>query len=119
MNHERERAQKDAVRHRVPAIIDNLRASIGSLCERHAVRQLALFGSILRDDFDVASRSDVDMAVWFDVSPVGSLARQYFNFKQELESLLGRPVDLVEFEAMADTRLKRIIERDKVLIYGG
>ena len=119
MSHERERAQEDAVSHRVPAIIDKLRASIASLCEQHAVRQLALFGSILRDDFDIASRSDVDVAVWFDVAPVGSLARQYFNFKQELEKLLGRPVDLVEFEAMTDTRLKRIIERDKVLIYGG
>ena len=118
MSHERERAQEDAVSHRVPAIIEKLRASIASLCERHAVRQLALFGSILRDGFDVAS-SDVDVVVWFDAPPVGSLARQYFNFKQELEKLLGRPVDLVEYEAMADTRLKRIIERDKVLIYGG
>jgi len=46
-----------------------------------------------------------------------SLARQYFDFKQALERLLLRPVDLVELEAMPDTRLKRIIEQTKVPIY--
>jgi predicted nucleotidyltransferase len=46
-----------------------------------------------------------------------SLARQFFDFKTELEHLLSRPVDLVELEAMPDTRLKRIIEHTKVPIY--
>jgi predicted nucleotidyltransferase len=45
------------------------------------------------------------------------LARQYFDFKTALEHLLSRPVDLVELEAMPDTRLKRIIEHTKVSIY--
>jgi predicted nucleotidyltransferase len=45
------------------------------------------------------------------------LARQYFDFQQALEHLLSRPVDLVEFEAMPDSRLKRIIEHTKVPIY--
>jgi predicted nucleotidyltransferase len=45
------------------------------------------------------------------------LARQYFDFKTALEHLLSRPVDLVELEAMPNTRLKRIIEHTKVPIY--
>ncbi len=40
-------------------------------------------------------------------------ADQYFEFKA-VERLVGRPVDLVEVKAMADSRLKRVIERTQV-----
>jgi predicted nucleotidyltransferase len=100
----------------MPAMIEHRRGDIAQLCERYGVRELALFGSILRSDFDLAS-SDVDAAVKFGPPTSHSLARQYFDFKQALERLLSRPVDLVELEAMPDTRLKRIIEHTKVPIY--
>jgi antitoxin HigA-1 len=107
---------KGTVSGRLAAMIDTLRVPIAVLCERHGVRELALFGSILRDDFDTES-SDVDAAVAFGPARGESLARQYFDFKASLEQLLARPVDLVEIDAMPDTRLKRIIERTKVPIY--
>jgi uncharacterized protein len=46
----------------VPAMIEQRRGDIAQLCERYGVRELALFGSILRSDFDLTS-SDVDAAV--------------------------------------------------------
>jgi predicted nucleotidyltransferase len=100
----------------VPSMIERRRDDIAELCERYGVRELALFGSILRRDFDPTS-SDVDAAVKFGPPADHSLARQYFDFKAALEHLLSRPVDLVELEAMPDTRLKRIIEHTKVPIY--
>jgi predicted nucleotidyltransferase len=100
----------------MPAMIERRRGDIVQLCERYGVRELALFGSILRSDFDPAS-SDIDAAVTFGPPTGHSLARQYFDFKQALERLLSRPVDLVELEVMPDTRLKRIIEHTKVPIY--
>jgi predicted nucleotidyltransferase len=100
----------------LPALIEQRRAEIARLCARYRVRELALFGSILRNDFDAAS-SDVDAVVSFGPPKGESLARQYFDFKRELEELLAHPVDLVEIEAMPDTRLRRIIERTKVPIY--
>lgn len=100
----------------VPAMIEHRRSEIAQLCERYGVRELALFGSILRSDFDPTS-SDVDAAVKFGPPANDSFARQYFDFKAALEHLLMRPVDLVELEAMPDTRLKRIIERSLVPIY--
>ena len=100
----------------IPSMIDKLRPSIAALCARHGVRELGLFGSILRSDFDEAC-SDVDAAVTFGPPKSESLARQYFDFKRALEELLGRAVDLVEIDAMPDTRLKRIIERTQVPIY--
>jgi predicted nucleotidyltransferase len=83
------------------------------LCERFQVKHLGLFGSVLRADF--ADRSDVDVVVEFVPSADG--ARLYFDFKAALEVFFGRSVDLVELNAMPESRLKRIIERTQVLVY--
>jgi predicted nucleotidyltransferase len=91
--------------------------TINRLCKRFGVRRLAAFGSILREDFDPAT-SDVDFVVEFKRVPRLAPARQYFDFKSELERVLDRPVDLVELKAMPDSRLKRIIERTQVPVYG-
>jgi len=101
---------------RVPRFITERSESIKLLCERYGVRELALFGSSLRPDFDPTS-SDIDLAAVFGPPPSDSLADQYFDFKEKFEELMGRPVDLVEIEVMPETRLKRIIERSKVPIY--
>lgn len=86
------------------------------LCRRYSVRQLSAFGSVLRDDFDPA-RSDIDLVVEFERSLRHGPADQYFRFKDSLERLLGCKVDLVELRAMPASRLKRSIERSKVLVY--
>jgi hypothetical protein len=82
------------------------RGQVAELCRRYQVRRLALFGSVLRNDFRFDS--DVDVLVDFDPEArVGfvTLAR----FQRELADLLGRQVDLVP-----RTGLKPII-RDQVL----
>ncbi len=112
----RSREPNDETQSDLPPLIARLRDPITALCERHGVRELSIFGSILRVDFD-PDTSDVDAAVTFGPARGESIARQYFDFKRELEELFGRTVDLVEIEAMPDTRLKRIIERTKVSIY--
>lgn len=92
------------------------RVEIAALCRRYGVLQLALFGSILRPDFD-PQRSDIDIVVEFSHREGTSPARQYFDFKAALEKLLGRPVDLVELSAMPDSRLRRVIERTQEPLY--
>jgi len=65
--------------------------AVADFCERHAVRRLALFGSVLRDDF--GPESDVDVLV--ELAPharVGLLAMAAMEL--ELSGLLGRKVDL-------------------------
>lgn len=86
------------------------------LCRRFAVRRLGAFGSVLRQDFDPV-RSDIDLAVEFGRSVRHGQAEQYFRFKESLERLLGRTVDLVELGAMPVSRLKRSIERSQVPVY--
>ena len=100
----------------VHPLIESRRPDIAALCQEHGVRRLAAFGSVLREDFDPES-SDVDFVIEFGSAREGAVARQYFDFKAALERLLDRPVDLVELQAMPDTRLKRSIERTQVPVY--
>ena len=92
------------------------RQEIATLCQGHGVHALALFGSILREDF-IADASDIDVTVRFARCTDAPTARQYFDFKTALETLFDRPVDLVELDAMPESRLKHIIERTQVTVY--
>lgn len=79
---------------------------VADLCRRYQVHRLALFGSVLRDDFRFDS--DVDILVDFDpAAQVGFVALA--RLQRELAELLGRPVDLVPRSG-----LKPVI-RDQVL----
>ena len=61
-------------------------------CRRNHIRQLELFGSVLRDDF--RADSDVDVLVDFEPSAtIGFMALG--RIQRELSALLQRPVDLV------------------------
>ena len=63
---------------------------IERFCRRHRIRRLALFGSVLRDDF--GPDSDVDVLVEFEDGHVPGLA--FFGMQAELSRILGRKVDL-------------------------
>ena len=65
-------------------------ATIAAFCQRHHIRKLALFGSVLRDDF--RPDSDVDVLVEFEEGHVPGLA--FFDMERELGEILGRKVDL-------------------------
>jgi predicted nucleotidyltransferase len=94
-------------------LIDQHRTEIALLCQRHGVRQLEVFGSAARGtDFD-PDRSDADFLVDFvrnsDLPPL----QQYLGFAEALECLLGRPVDLVERDAIETSR--NYIRRRRIL----
>ncbi|HEY9648109.1 MAG TPA: nucleotidyltransferase family protein [Chroococcidiopsis sp.] len=61
-------------------------------CQRWKVRELALFGSVLRDDF--RPDSDVDVLISFAPDAKRGLMT-LAKMKYELEDLVGREVDLV------------------------
>ena len=73
------------------ARIDIPRESIAEFCRRHRIRRLALFGSVLRDDFRLDS--DVDVLVEFRrQANIGLFALAALEL--ELSEILGRKVDL-------------------------
>jgi len=64
---------------------------IADLCRRHHIRWLAVFGSVLRDDF--TPDSDIDVLVEFEPKQ----RYTYFtlaDIEQDLSSVLGRRVDV-------------------------
>ena len=63
---------------------------IATFCRANGIRRLALFGSILRDDFQ--SDSDVDVLVEFEPGICVGLA--FITMQDQLSAILGRPVDL-------------------------
>ena len=93
------------------------REELRSLCRRFHVRRLDVFGSAARGDFDPA-RSDLDFLVEFDSREPAALSlRTYFKFKESLEALFGRNVDLVEPGAVRNPYLKQSIERSREPVF--
>lgn len=66
------------------------REKIAGFCRKHHIRRLALFGSVLSDDF--GPDSDVDVLVEFETGHVPGLS--FISIEAELSTLLGRSVDL-------------------------
>lgn len=67
-------------------------ATINSFCTRWKITELALFGSVIRDDFN--PDSDIDILVTFAPDSRWSLI-DHVRMQEELSELLGRKVDLV------------------------
>jgi len=64
---------------------------IADFCQRNHIRKLALYGSVLRDDF--GSDSDIDVLVEFAPDAHIGLMRMV-GMERELSELIGRKVDL-------------------------
>ena len=63
---------------------------ITDFCRRNHIRQLSLFGSVLRDDF--GPDSDIDVLVEFEPGHYPGLA--FFGMESELSEIFGRKVEL-------------------------
>ena len=79
-------------------------------CRQNRIRTLALFGSVLRDDF--RPDSDVDLLVEFDAGYMPSMD-DLLAMQEELSRLLCKKVDLVERRAVE--RSENYIRRRHIL----
>lgn len=73
------------------------RDRLATFCRSWKISELALFGSVLRDDF--RPDSDVDVLVTFSGGAQWSLF-DLVKMEESLRAILGRDVDLVEREAV-------------------
>lgn len=92
------------------SILSLLQGQRELISQRFGARQIALFGSAARDE--LRPDSDVDVLVDFD-GP--STANGYFELKDHLEQLLGRPVDLVTSKGLKP-RARLHVERDLIRV---
>ncbi|MCY7374840.1 MAG: nucleotidyltransferase domain-containing protein [Pyrinomonadaceae bacterium] len=87
---------------------------IGRLCRKYGIARFEIFGSALRDDF--GADSDVDCLINFTEDD-GNYFERYFDFKDELEKLFGRKVDLVVEKAIRNPYFKQDVNETKQVIY--
>lgn len=86
---------------------------LAEFCRQHHIQRMALFGSVLRDDF--SDESDIDVLVEFEPGHVPGL--QFFGMQEELSALLGRRVDLNTLGFFRSPLRERIAEEAEV-VYG-
>jgi len=67
------------------------RERIAKFCLTRGIRKLAVFGSVLREDFDF-ERSDIDVLVEF--LPGARTGFRFFGYGDELAAIVGHKVDL-------------------------
>ena len=97
-------------------IIDNNIDNLKKLCVIYNVEKMYLFGSALNSNFN--ENSDVDFLVKFKNIDLSNYFDNYIDFKEKLEDLFGREVDLVEEQTLRNPVLIRSINKSKELIYG-
>ncbi|MEA5619052.1 nucleotidyltransferase domain-containing protein [Cronbergia sp. UHCC 0137] len=90
---------------------------IAAFCQQWKIIELALFGSVLRDDFQ-PDKSDVDVLVVFDPDAHWTLF-DLVDIQDNLKDILGRDVDLIERESIEQSfnhqRKKEILGSYKVV----
>lgn len=97
--------------------IDLNTPEIAAFCRRWKIRELRVFGSILRDDF--RQDSDIDFLAEYNDDADWDL-RDHMNMEDELAALLGREVDVLDregVEASSNRFLKREILRSAERVY--
>jgi len=92
------------------------RQKIAELCRRYGVAELALFGSVLRDDF--RPDSDVDVLVSFGPAAKISLL-ELAELRADLNDLFGREVDLVERAGLRNPFRRRAVLSTAEVVYAG
>ena len=94
--------------------------SVSKFCKRWQIVELAVFGSILREDFrpEGADPSDVDFL--YVSAPEARYGFQFFDMRSELAQLIGRNVDLISKRGIENSRnplRRRTILESAQIIY--
>lgn len=94
--------------------LDLPREAIAAFCQRHRIRRLALFGSVLRDDF--GPDSDVDVLVEYEPGAVVTLL-DMAGQEIELGAIIGRRVDLRTAQDLSRYFRQKVVDTAE-LVYG-
>ena len=84
---------------------------VAEYCSRHHITSLALFGSVLREDF--SPQSDIDVLIEFEPGFTPGLA--FFRIQRELSNILGRTVDLNTAGFLSPSFRDEVLEEAQVL----
>jgi predicted nucleotidyltransferase len=85
---------------------------IAEFCRRHHIRKMALFGSVLTDEF----RPDSDVDVLVEFEPGHSVGFKFISIQREMSAVFqGRPVDLFTEESLHPLIRNRVTRQAQVV----
>lgn len=84
--------------------------ALREFCRKWRIRELAVFGSFVRDDF--GPESDIDFLATFAPDARWSLF-DHVDMREELSVLVGRPADLLTRRAIEQS--ENYIRREEIL----
>ena len=99
------------------SVCDRLHVSpseIAEFCQRWKIFELALFGSVLREDF--RPNSDIDVLITLSSDHGWSLF-DWIDMQQELESMFQRKVDLVDKRGLKNPYRRAEIMKTYQVLY--
>jgi len=99
----------------LPELLQVKLQPLRELCERYGVEKLELFGSAARGEFDPA-HSDLDFIVQMKGRREPGYARRFCDFADALETLYGRPVDLLTELMIKNPYFKAAIAQERTVL---
>jgi len=91
--------------------VEEIKNQIMPILRKYGVKRASIFGSAVRGE--VKESSDVDILVEID-KDISLL--DFVAMKLELEEVLGRRVDLVEYDTVKPRRRERILKERVVVL---
>lgn len=91
--------------------IEGIRQKIIPILNNYGVRKAALFGSCVRGEMREDSDIDILVDIESDISLLG-----FIGLKQRIEEVLGRKIDLVEYDTLKPLLRERILKEQVVLL---
>jgi len=86
--------------------------ALAAICRQYRVRELALFGSVLRDDFHAAS--DIDVLVDFEPDALIGFF-ELARLQRALAALFGRNVDVIPKEGLNPVIRQPVLESAQII----
>lgn len=96
-------------------LIEKHLPEIQTLCKKHAVERLYLFGSYATGQ--AKADSDVDFLVSFREMSGKNVVDQFFDFKFSLEKGIGKEIDLLTELQLKNPFLIESVKKNRILIF--
>lgn len=97
------------------ALMEGKEEAIRDLCIQYDVKNLYLFGSVSRGNFNKSS--DIDLLVSFKDISIEKYTDNFFELHYRLEELFNRDIDLLTVNSLANPFFIESIEETKILLY--
>jgi predicted nucleotidyltransferase len=91
--------------------INKIKQKILPILQDYGIKRLALFGSCVRGEMGEGSDVDILVDIKADISLL-----DFVGLKQKIEEVLGRKVDLVEYDTLKPLLRERILREQVVLL---